>query len=249
MLYATEKPSSERGPANGCGFAETEVAKRITAVINLARSEGQIVTITGNPGVGKTRALKHYVETRPATVLATMSPDTSKPKACVQEILISMDREITQKSDANMRREIAWNLRDFSKTLIVDECQDLSGAALEVLRRIHDDSGHGLVMAGQPTLSDHIKPFAQLTSRIGLNFRIGPLSRNDVTLIVREFGGPDDDDTIDLLHGVAQLPGALREVERVLKTAALLWEAEGTDEVEFRHIEAAHRQRQQQMGS
>lgn len=248
MFYSPDKPPSERWPTDGFAFAETEAAKRITAVIDLARSEGQIVTITGNPGLGKTRALRHYVENYPATVLATMSPDTSKPKACVQEILISMNREITQKSDANMRREIAWNLRDFNKTLIVDECQDLSGAALEVLRRIHDDSGRGLVLAGQPTLSDQIKPFAQLTSRIGLNYRMGPPSRSDVALIVSDFGIVDDD-SIDLLHGVAQLPGAHREINRVLKIAVLLCEAEGVDQIEFRHVEAAHRQRQQQMGS
>lgn len=148
VFFCLDKPPSARRPSAGFGFAETEVAKRIMAVIDLARSEGQIVAITGNPGVGKTLALRNYAETRPDTVLATMSPDTGKPKACVQEILFAMGREFSQKSDANMRREIASDLRDFSKILIVDDCQDPLGPTLEVLRRIHDDSGHGLAPAG-----------------------------------------------------------------------------------------------------
>lgn len=248
MLYAPEKPPSERHRADRFAFVETDVARRIATAINLARDEGQIITITGNPGVGKTRALRLYAETRPGVVLATMSPDTSKPKPCVQEILLAMDREINMKSDANMRREIAWALRDYKRSLIIDECQDLTGAALEVLRRIHDDSGQGLVLAGQPTLHDHVKPFAQLTSRISLNFRIGALSRSDVALIIANFGVTDDD-SIDLLHRVAQLPGAHREVNRVLLLAETLCAAANVEGLSFRYIEAACQQRQQQMGS
>jgi DNA transposition AAA+ family ATPase len=43
-------------------------------------------------------------------------------------------------------------LRDSGRLLMVDEAENLPYRALETLRRIHDKSGIGLVLAGMPVL-------------------------------------------------------------------------------------------------
>ena len=77
-------------------------------------------------------------------------------------------------------------LRDSGRLLMVDEAENLPYRALETLRRIHDKSGIGLVLAGMPRLIINLKgkrgEYQQLYSRVGFALCIGDsLPQSDIT--------------------------------------------------------------------
>uniref|UniRef100_UPI001481AD8B AAA family ATPase n=1 Tax=Pluralibacter gergoviae TaxID=61647 RepID=UPI001481AD8B len=77
-------------------------------------------------------------------------------------------------------------LRESGRILMVDEAENLPYRALETLRRIHDKSGIGLVLAGMHRLIINLKgkrgEYQQLYSRVGLAFCIGDsLPQDDIS--------------------------------------------------------------------
>lgn len=82
-------------------------------------------------------------------------------------------------------------LRDSGRLLMVDEAELLPYRALEVLRRLHDKAGIGIVLAGMPRLLINLKgrrgEFAQLYSRVALALNLGDtLSQEDFNQIATE---------------------------------------------------------------
>ncbi|EHZ3394125.1 AAA family ATPase, partial [Salmonella enterica] len=75
-------------------------------------------------------------------------------------------------------------LKGTGRLLIIDEAELLPYRALEVIRRLHDKAGIGVVMAGMPRLITNLKgkrgEFAQLYSRVALALDMGnSLDRED----------------------------------------------------------------------
>ncbi|EAZ1917991.1 ATPase, partial [Salmonella enterica] len=82
-------------------------------------------------------------------------------------------------------------LRDSGRLLMVDEAELLPYRALEVLRRLHDKAGIGIVLAGMPRLLINLKgrrgEFAQLYSRVALALNLGDtLTRDDFQQIATD---------------------------------------------------------------
>ncbi|MEE6040426.1 helix-turn-helix domain-containing protein, partial [Avibacterium paragallinarum] len=59
------------------GFVETYAAQRCLDAIYIAHAESDIAVITGAAGLGKTQALKHYMERNPETIFVEVEPSYS----------------------------------------------------------------------------------------------------------------------------------------------------------------------------
>ncbi|EKA5978262.1 AAA family ATPase, partial [Salmonella enterica] len=75
-------------------------------------------------------------------------------------------------------------LKDSERLLVIDEAELLPYRALEVIRRLHDKAGIGVVLAGMPRLITNLKgkrgEYAQLYSRVALALDLGnALARQD----------------------------------------------------------------------
>ncbi|WP_439240929.1 AAA family ATPase [Lonepinella sp. BR2474] len=166
-------------------FVHTHKAELCLDAVNTAHIEGVIAVVIGAAGLGKTQALRHYVKGNPETLLIEVDPSFN-PKVLLKTLCQQLGlSETGENHDLFVR--ICQRL-GAGRLLIVDEAELLSTKCLEYIRRIHDKTGCGLVLAGMPKLIANLRgkhgELAQLYSRSGVFCDLGNgLSLEDVGLL------------------------------------------------------------------
>lgn len=92
---------------------------------------------------------------------------------------------------------IVSKLKGSERLLMIDEAELLSTRSLEFIRRIHDLTGVGVVLAGMPRLLINLKgknnELAQLYSRVGFACDLGnALSEEDLGLLAESALGTSE---------------------------------------------------------
>jgi hypothetical protein len=171
------------------GFVMTETAVQMEFVADSARDDGEIVVIHGGAGLGKTSFLMHYANKHPDTILIETDPSFT-----ARGMLEELCKKLDVKKRGNMHtltNEIIEKLKGSGHVLLVDEAELLPYRALEVVRRIHDKTGVGVVLVGLNRLLVNLKgrrgEFLQLYSRVGCCLDIGnELPVDDIHAITRQ---------------------------------------------------------------
>ncbi len=156
-------------------FVPTYASKRGMDVMRYAHADGDINVIFGAAGLGKTQMLKQYAKENSSAVLVETDP------SCTPKVLL---RKLCEAVGANARgnnnellEAIVGKLRGSGRLILVDEAELLSTRSLEFLRRIHDLTGIGIVLAGMPRLIVNLRgknnELAQLYSRVGFACDLG----------------------------------------------------------------------------
>ncbi|QEH24540.1 AAA family ATPase [Histophilus somni] len=167
-------------------FVPTLAAKRGMEVMQFAHVEGEINVIFGAAGLGKTQMLKEYARRNSSAVLIEVDP------SCTPKVLLRKIAETVGATARGINNElldsIVSKLKGSERLLMVDEAELLSTRSLEFIRRIHDLSGIGVVLAGMPRLLVNLKgknnELAQLYSRVGFACDLGDLlSEEDLGLL------------------------------------------------------------------
>jgi Uncharacterized ATPase, putative transposase len=167
-------------------FVPTRLACRGLEVLRLAHRDGDIGVIVGAPGLGKSMILKAYAAQHSHALLIDAIPGYS-----ARVLLEALCQRLTLCQRGNIHAlttRCVQALRGSGHLLMVDEAELLPVRALEVLRRLHDHSGIGLVLVGTPRLLSHLRgkrgELAQLYSRVGLSLPTGDvLLREDFDLL------------------------------------------------------------------
>ena len=189
-----EKEKSQKITAR---FVPTVTSRKGMDVIKYAHLDGDLNVIYGAAGLGKTMILREYAAQHRDALLIEADPGYTA-RVVLEELCgllgISKRGNMHELSEACIAA-----LRDSGRLLMVDEAENLPYRALETLRRIHDKSGIGLVLAGMPRLIINLKgkrgEYQQLYSRVGFALCIGDsLPQSDITDIA-----------------VSMLPGAGRQ--------------------------------------
>lgn len=173
-------------------FIPTPTAKRILELCALAHAVGDIHLLIGEAGLGKTIALKEYCARNDGVLLLEVDP-TYSPKVLLGQICQSLG-VLSARTNHAMFDAVVEKLKGSGRLLIIDEAELLNTRALEILRRIHDRTGIGVVLAGMPRLRANLKgargEFKQLYSRVGMCLDIkDKLPVEDLTaLIVANIG-------------------------------------------------------------
>ncbi|ELX1807839.1 AAA family ATPase, partial [Escherichia coli] len=181
-----EKENNRRVKAN---FVATNMAAKGLEVLAYAHLECEICVLYGAAGLGKTMILREYAARNRDAVLIEADPGYT-----ARTLLEELCRQLGVKVRGNIHELIdacARELRDSGRLLMVDEAELLPYRALEVLRRLHDKAGIGIVLAGMPRLLINLKgrrgEFAQLYSRVALALNLGDtLSQEDFNQIATE---------------------------------------------------------------
>lgn len=171
------------------GFCMTQTAAAIFHRLDFCRANGLIGLIVGAPGVGKTVALACYTESEHATTYLVTASEPYRRLAPALELVCEAMRATVYRSGAASCREAI--VRTLGKTrerplLIVDEAGYLDDQPLDALRSVHDETGCGLVLAGNAEFRTRLNGkvgqarFAQLTSRIGMRLDLEAPTREDV---------------------------------------------------------------------
>lgn len=216
-------PISERRTKRRSQFVKTAAATQILNALSYTVNEDDLAVIYGAPGVGKTRTIQQFSEQagRELNVwVTTVAPSIST----VVPLLTAIALTVGVVDNGGGARTLHTNIcRRFTSArraiLIIDEAQHLRKAALEELRAIHDATDTAVALVGNDEVYRRLAAHPQLHSRVGVRLRLPRPYELDVRTIVTSRWGTPDEDTLDLLDQISQLPGALRLVTKVMKAA------------------------------
>ncbi|HHT7400073.1 MULTISPECIES: AAA family ATPase [Klebsiella/Raoultella group] len=204
-----EKEKSQKITAS---FVPTVTSRKGMDVIRYAHLDGDLNVIFGAAGLGKTMILREYAAQHRDALLIEADPGYTA-RVVLEELCnllgLSKRGNMHELSEACIAA-----LRDSGRLLMVDEAENLPYRALETLRRIHDKSGIGMVLAGMPRLIINLKgkrgEYQQLYSRVGFALCIGDsLPQSDITdIAVSMLPGAGKEDVSEALfkasHGNAR---------------------------------------------
>lgn len=173
--YLVRQKDKAQGKRLEINYVSTATAKRAQGLINLAHQECEAVVLYGQAGLGKTCALKTYLQNNPDAILIEADPGYTA-KVLLQDIAAKVGAD-TRGSLHDLSEAIIGKLADSGRLIMIDEAELLPLRALECLRRLHDKAGVGLVLAGMPRLLINLKgkrgELVQLYSRMGFALNMG----------------------------------------------------------------------------
>lgn len=177
-------------------FAPTQNSKAIFKLADYSLFQSTIGVVTGIPGIGKTKAVKEYKKRNPTTILVEVPPlitPVSLLRLICSELNVPTISYKNEKS-FNISKDILFNqiiqkLKGTRRLLIFDEGENLTVQCLEIVRRIQDFTGIGVLLSGTSRLLDRLrgprKELQQLFSRVGIQKEIRNLGLDDVQKILQ----------------------------------------------------------------
>lgn len=167
-------------------FVPTTASKKIFEIAKLCLLDGEIGVVVSDAGMGKTMAAKEFARIDSSVLLIEVNPGDS-----ASMLFDTLHRMLGYDGNGRiipMFRDVCDKLRGSRRLLIVDEAESLAHRALELLRRLHDHTGIGLLLLGMPRLYSNLRgmrgEYAQLFSRVGIYARLDAASLKDVECVL-----------------------------------------------------------------
>lgn len=225
-------------------FIETETVSNIWRTLVYAQLSQRIAIIYGNPGVGKSAALREFAERNPNVWLITIKPSTSSLVECLSEFADALGLSDAPRRSGPLCRTIRRRITGTKGLLIVDESDHLNYDVYEELRLLQEETGIGLALCGNHKVYSKLTggnsrsvDYARLFSRIAKKIVIENVRTGDVDAIADAWQLNGDKER-RLIHQLAAKGGALRTVSTTLDLAAIIAQGAG-EALSERHIRAA----------
>jgi hypothetical protein len=239
MHQNTAKDGKERWTAKRDWFCLTTTARMILKTLDHCHTRADMGVVIGAAGVGKTTTLSYYADTEEWVYIATMSPAT----AALNKMLHTVGQAMHIWGRSPPYADIVSGLRERRRRclLIIDESQHLENRALDGLRSIRDESGCGLILAGNPSVVTRFggnkeAMFAQFLSRIGMYCRLDRIFPEDCEALC------DHHQVVGarartILKRISNRPGGLRTIGNIINVARD--DAGRGKPIELQHIQDA----------
>jgi len=223
-------------------FIMTPSAQAYWGVLQHAQHTPDMVSIINAPGTGKTSTAEEYQRRVSNVWRITGMPAYNTPRALLDDLADVLD--IDEKySSHSVTKAIIKRLRNTGGLIIVDEAQHYTSESLDQLRSLHDTAAIGIALMGNEVVQKRLEggaravQFAQLFSRIGYRLKRSGPKKGDIEALIAGWGIDGDEERRELM-GIAQRPGALRVMGKVLHAAHLLAAASETP-LNVTHIQMA----------
>lgn len=169
-------------------FTMTSVAAKVFEAARMCHLDGDIGVVIGAAGTGKTTAVKEY---------ALQNSDVVLIEADLGYSAKELFREIHRKlgfdgvgSINQMKDDVIEKMKNSGRLIIVDEAEHLPVRALDLLRRINDKAGVGILFCGLKRFMDNLRlkqaDFAYLYTRVGFKVSLDVLQGQDIQTIVQD---------------------------------------------------------------
>lgn len=163
LKQAMQKPmlkvaaAGQTAAQQGVTLHETFATKLMHSYLEETRGEGILSINIGKAGVGKTSAQQLYVERHPNTLHFTAWRGERSESAILSALESQLPRIDTRRKYASRAVRVRDTLRAVKPLIIIDDAQELSRPALELLVRLHDQTGCPMALVGNPNILDHLR--------------------------------------------------------------------------------------------
>lgn len=189
MIRVEEKKNSQKVFTD---IIETFAVTKVNKACRIAHVEGKIVVITGEAGVGKTIAVKKYVEENPDVIHVEVIPYYT-----AKDVMGDIHKAIGYNGEGrliDMFKHVQEKLEGSNRLLLIDEAELLPYRGLELVRRLYDLTGIGVALVGMPRLISNMRgkggEYKQLYSRVAVHASIPALkdyakADHDIEMMVK----------------------------------------------------------------
>lgn len=169
-------------------FVSTPTAQKMLDMLRLTHLSRENGLLYAQAGTGKTTTIRYYAQQYPDVIL--IEADVTDTPSVVLKSIAKKIGTSTVGSLNDIKEGILEKLTNSGRMIIVDEAEQLSTKSLEILRRLHDKAGIGLVLVGMPRLLSNLLgkrgELAQLYQRIGLHLPLpDKVANNELAQIAR----------------------------------------------------------------
>lgn len=165
---------------------KTSIFRKVDEIARTVHAEGEIGVICGDAGLGKTVAASEYAAKNPGVIFVEADMSYTA-RSLFQEIHRALGLGGSGSLSAIVAESIQ-RLQDSGRLIIVDEAEYLPRRALDLLRRLHDRAGVGILLIGLPKLIHLLRgsrgEYAQLYSRVGIYTLLKKISASDSKRLV-----------------------------------------------------------------
>jgi hypothetical protein len=175
-------------PRRQLKFVETTIVKKIFEVARWCHLDGEMGVVYGQSGIGKTYAVREYVNRNLDAILIEIDDRYANKTAFVREL----HRRLGGDGNGKLQEVldvVVERLKYSGRLLIVDEAEKLPYRTLELIRRLHDFTEIGVLLVGMPELIDNLRgkrrQYAQIYSRITVPCQLTTISLQDTEQVVK----------------------------------------------------------------
>jgi DNA transposition AAA+ family ATPase len=161
----------------------TRSFKMAQTLAKSALETAEIAGFFGDPGTGKTHAIRYFCRTLPVPyIFITASPSPQRKEIFEEILLATLGPTAITGTAPVLRRLCEEVLAEERRVLVIDECQNLRTIWHQQLRSLHDHQGSqfALLMVGGMNASETLKRDQQLWSRIGMRMEFQPLKDQEL---------------------------------------------------------------------
>ncbi len=209
-------------------YAPTTISEVVYKTLENVKIKGGFAFVTGDAGIGKTKALRKYVSDNPLnSVMITVNPCTKSTKAVLKMLALEMGLPISQSRD-DLWMSIATKLHD-GMVVAVDEAQLLTYGSIETLRAFADHFSErgqtlGVALVGNDGIREKIEgrsreQYRQVNNRAWQRQQLRTLDvqRADIEMLIPILSGKEQE--LELLHKIAQTAEGVRGAVRLFGNA------------------------------
>lgn len=180
-------------------FIKSSFSERVIEGAKICQIENEIGVCVGSAGMGKTESVREFIRKNPNDILIEVDPAITA-KSLFQELVKKTGAPDSPTNLHDMFESCVEKLKGTGRLIILDEAENLSYKALELIRRLHDKAGVGVFLVGLPRLISNLRgkkgEYAQLYSRVSLLIHLD----NYKSELLREQPEIIQDDAMNFIH-------------------------------------------------